>query len=58
MLFHGASLTFSAVPVSCQPETDKRLRPLALLLQMTARPALVFILLRKPWVRFRFMLLG
>jgi len=43
---------------ACYPETVKRLRPLALLLLIMARPALVFIRLRKPCVRRRFMLLG
>ena len=32
--------------------------PLALLLFRTFLPALVLILSRKPWVRFRFILLG
>jgi hypothetical protein len=39
-------------------QTLNLLRPLALLLLITALPALVFIRRRKPWVLFRFMLLG
>ncbi len=41
---------------SCQ--TLNLLRPLALLLFITALPALVFMRLRKPWVLFRLILLG
>lgn len=53
-MFHGIKPLLPA----CYPETVKRLRPLALLLLIMARPALVFIRLRKPCVRRRFMLLG
>jgi len=49
---------FSPESPEFYPETDKRLRPFALLLLITALPALVFIRLRKPCVRLRFMLLG
>lgn len=37
---------------------DNRFRPLALLLLITACPALVLIRALNPWVRFRLILLG
>ena len=42
----------------CSYQTLNLLRPLALLLFITALPALVFMRRRKPWVLFRLMLLG
>jgi len=39
-------------------QTDSRCRPLARRRAITARPLLVRILARKPWVRWRLMLLG
>ncbi len=41
-----------------QTHADSRFRPLALLLLTTACPARVLIRSRKPWVRFRLILLG
>jgi hypothetical protein len=39
-------------------QAESRLRPLALRALIIARPALVLILARKPWLLLRFILLG
>lgn len=45
-------------PMSGQNYADNLLRPFARRARITARPALVLILSRNPWVRLRFKLLG